>query len=202
MDYTNAGEGENISAHREGQSDAEKKATLALTQLKELTYLISNHLGSPVDPDDDAEDVKVKKPASKKVDVFGVQFDEGPLGARSIPRGAAKPNKPQTMKKAYGRREMERDFTGSKYEKRGGDREPMEDDAGPMSRGKRLGGKEPKSVQQSLPEMAASFAAIAQQVQSVNKLLGKLVEQEGSTKFSEKKVNSPADDDKPTEEMY
>ncbi len=202
MDYTNAGEGENISAHREGQSDAEKKATLALTQLKELTYLISNHLGSPVDPDDDAEDVKVKKPASKKVDVFGVQFDEGPLGARSIPRGAAKPNKPQTMKKAYGRREMERDFTGSKYEKRGGDREPMEDDAGPMSRGKRLGGKEPKSVQQCLPEMAASFAAIAQQVQSVNKLLGKLVEQEGSTKVSAKKVNRPADDDKPTEEMY
>ena len=78
----------------------------------------------------------------------------------------------------------------------------MEDDAGPMSRGKRLGGKEPKSVKQSLPEMAASFAAIAQQVQSVNKLLGKLVEQEGSTEVSAKKVNRPADDDKPTEELY
>jgi hypothetical protein len=202
MDYINAGEGENISAHREDQSDAEKKATMALTQLKELTYLISNHLGSPVDPDDHAEDVKVKKPASKKVDVFGVQFDEGPLGARSIPRGAAKPNKPQTMKKAYGKNKMGRDLTGAKYEKRGGDREPMESDVGPLGRGKKLGSKEPKSVQQSLPEMAASFSAIAQQVQSVNKLLGKLVEQEGSTKVSAKKVNRPADDDKPTEELY
>ena len=103
MDYTNLGEGENISAHREGQSDAEKKATMALSQLRELTYLISNHLGSPVDPDEHAEDVKIQKPASKKLDVFGVQFDDGPLGPRSIPRGAAKPNKPQTMKKAYGR---------------------------------------------------------------------------------------------------
>ena len=183
MDYTNLGEGENISAHREGQSDAEKKATIALSQLRELTYLISNHLGSPVDPDLHAEDVKIQKPASKKLDVFGVQFDDGPLGPRSIPRGAAKPNKPQTMKKAYGRNTMERDLTGAKYEKRGGDREPM-------------------SVQQSLPEMAASFAAIAQQVQSVNKLLGKLVEQEGSTEVSAKKVNRPADDDKPTEELY
>ena len=202
MDYTNLGEGENISAHREGQSDAEKKATIALSQLRELTYLISNHLGSPVDPDEHAEDVKIQKPASKKLDVFGVQFDDGPLGPRSIPRGAAKPNKPQTMKKAYGRNNMDRDLTGAKYEKRGGDREPMEDDAGPMSRGKKIGGKEPKSVQQSLPEMAASFAAIAQQVQSVNKLLGKLVEQEGSTKVSARKVNRPADDDKPTEELY
>jgi hypothetical protein len=50
--------------------------------------------------------------------------------------------------------------------------------------------------------MAASFKAIAQQVESVNKLLGKLVEQEASTEVSAKVANRPADDDKPTEELY
>ena len=199
MDYNNLGENENLSAHRAEQSDAEKKVSMALTQLRDLTTLISNHLGSPVDPDEHAEDVKVNKPKSKKVDVFGVQFDDGPLGPRSIPRGAAKPNKPMTMKKAFGDKELKRDLTGQKYTMRGADREPMEDDAGPMDRGETLG--EP-SVKESLPEMAASFKAIAEQVKNVNTLLGKLVEQEASTEVSAKVANRPADDDKPTEELY
>ena len=201
MEYSNLGEDENLSAHRADQSDAEKKVSMALTQLRDLTTLISNHLGSPVDPDEHAENVKVNKPSSKKVDVFGVHFDDGPLGPRSIPRGAAKPNKPQTMKKAFGDKELDRDLTGQKYVKRGADREPMDDEAGPMDRGQELGEGKP-SVKETLPQMAASFKAIAQQVQSVNKLLGKLVEQEASTEVSAKVANRPADDDKPTEELY
>ena len=199
MEYSNLGEDENLSAHRADQSDAEKKVSMALTQLRDLTTLISNHLGSPVDPDEHAENVKVNKPSSKKVDVFGVHFDDGPLGPRSIPRGAAKPNKPQTMKKAFGDKELDRDLTGQKYVKRGADREPMDDEAGPMDRGPEMG---QASVKETLPQMAASFKAIAQQVQSVNKLLGKLVEQEASTEVSAKVANRPADDDKPTEELY
>ena len=68
-----------------------------------------------------------------------------------------------------------------------------------MDRGETLG--EP-SVKESLPEMAASFKAIAEQVKNVNTLLGKLVEQEASTEVSAKVANRPADDDKPTEELY
>ena len=200
MEYNNLGENENLSAHRADQSDAEKKVSMALTQLRDLGTLISNHLGSPVDPDEHAEDVKVNKPKSKKVDVFGVQFEDGPLGPRSIPRGAAKPNKPMTMKKAYGRENMDRDLSGQKYVGRGADREPMDDEAGPMDRGPKMG--EDASVKESLPEMAASFKAIAEQVKNVNTLLGKLVEQEASTEVPAKVANRPADDDKPTEELY
>ena len=57
------GEHENLSTHRTDQGDAERIVTQALTQLRDLTHLISNHLGSPVDPED-AEDVKVNKPTS------------------------------------------------------------------------------------------------------------------------------------------
>lgn len=199
MDYNNLGENENLSAHRADQSDAEKKVSMALTQLRDLTTLISNHLGSPVDPDKDAEDVKANKPSSKEVDVFGVQFDDGPLGPRSIPRGAGKPNSFQKISKATRSNDPMRDLSGQKYTMRGADREPMDDDAGPMDRGETLG--EP-SVKESLPEMAASFKAIAEQVKNVNTLLGKLVEQEASTEVSAKVANRPADDDKPTEELY
>lgn len=202
MEYDNLGESENLSAHRDAQSDAEKKVSMALTQLRDLTTLISNHLGSPADPDEHAEDVKVNKPASKKVDVFGVQYDDGPLGPRSIPRGAAKPNKPATMKKAYGRGKLNRDLAGQKYVGRGADREPMDDEAGPMERGPVMGKKRKPSVKESLPEMAASFKAIAEQVKSVNALLGKLVEQEASTKVSAKRANRPQDEDEPTKDRF
>lgn len=201
MDYDNMGEHENLSTHRTDQGDAERIVTQALTQLRDLTHLISNHLGSPVDPED-AEDVKVNKPTSKKVDVFGVQYDDGPLGPRSIPRGAAKPNKPATMKKAYGRGKLNRDLAGQKYVGTGADREPMDDEAGPMERGPVMGKKRKPSVKESLPEMAASFKAIAEQVKSVNMLLGKLVEQEASTKVSAKRANRPQDEDEPTKDRF
>jgi hypothetical protein len=201
MDYDNMGEHENLSTHRTDQGDAERIVTQALTQLRDLTHLISNHLGSPVDPED-AEDVKVNKPTSKKVDVFGVQYDDGPLGPRSIPRGAAKPNKPTTMKKAYGRGKVDRDLAGQKYLGRGADREPMDDEAGPMERGPVMGKKRKPSVKESLPEMAASFKAIAEQVKNVNMLLGKLVEQEASTEVSAKRANRPQDEDEPTKDRF
>tara|TARA_R100000458_G_C8260303_1_gene235891 strand:- start:818 stop:1417 length:600 start_codon:yes stop_codon:yes gene_type:complete len=199
MDFKNIGENENLTAHREGQSDAEKKATIALTQLRDLTHLISNHLGSPVDPEHEAKDVKINKPTSKKVDVFGVQFDDGPLGARSIPRGAAKPNAPQKISKAWPRKNNEdRDFTGNKYEKRGGDREPMEDDVGPLGRGDM---EDEPSVTDSLPALSDSVKQIGAQLKTVSSLLNKLIEQENTVTVSGKKGNTPQDVDEPTKEF-
>ena len=87
----------------------DEQTTAVLTSLVELLGHISNHLGSPINFGD--KPVKINKPKSKKIDVGGTLFNDEPLGSKSLPRQAGKPNKPQSISKES--KPVIIDYTGS-----------------------------------------------------------------------------------------
>tara|TARA_R100000315_G_scaffold62510_1_gene44667 strand:+ start:5081 stop:5872 length:792 start_codon:yes stop_codon:yes gene_type:complete len=101
-------------ARKKDLSDGERMLTLMLSQLDELEYHINNALGSGVG---DAEIVKPKKQSGQKVDVMGGTqvTDDSSLGNKQLPRFAAKPSKPNTVKKPAVKKS--RDYTGSSLNK-------------------------------------------------------------------------------------
>jgi Fe-S cluster assembly scaffold protein SufB len=87
----------------------DEQTTAVITSLVELLGHISNHLGSPINFDD--KPIKINKPKSKKVDVGGTLFNDEPLGSKSLPRQAGKPNKPQSISKES--KPVNMDYTSS-----------------------------------------------------------------------------------------
>ena len=106
-------------------SDGERMLTLMLSHLDELEYQINNALGSGVS---DVEIVKPKNKKGEKVDVMGGTqvTDDSSLGNKQLPRFAAKPSKPNTIKKPAVKKS--RDFTGDSISKNGRWEEEEEND--------------------------------------------------------------------------
>lgn len=113
-----------LFAPSDKMGDRERLLTTSLSNLRELTILITNQLGSLVDPED-AVDVKAKKQKGVKDDMLSGQNvgDKTTLGNRSLPRHAAKPGQPLTYSKPKNYLTKSRDFTGDSISKNG-DRNP------------------------------------------------------------------------------
>ena len=104
-----------LVARTENLTDGEKMLTTMMTKLDELDYLITNALGYM--PNNVPEHIKAKNKKGEKVDVMsGTQVtDNTSLGNKTIPRHAAKPNAPTTVKKPAVKKS--RDYTGSSLSK-------------------------------------------------------------------------------------
>lgn len=105
-------EGITMDFHEHEHGD--EKTAAVITQLVEILGHISNALGTGIDF---TTPPITKKPTSKKVDVGGQMFNDEPLGNKSLPRMAAKPNNPQSITKAPSIRYTGKDFTGSSLNK-------------------------------------------------------------------------------------
>tara|TARA_R110000824_G_scaffold56950_4_gene155333 strand:- start:746 stop:1396 length:651 start_codon:yes stop_codon:yes gene_type:complete len=107
-----------LFAPSDSMSDRERKLTTSLSGLRELTILITNQLGSIVDPED-AVDVKAKKQKGEKDDMLSGQNvgDKSTLGNRSLPRHAAKPGEPKVYSKPKNYLTKSKDFTGDSINK-------------------------------------------------------------------------------------
>ena len=109
-----------LFAPSDEMGDRERHLTSSLINLRELTIMITNQLGSIVDPEN-AIDVKAKKQKGVKDDMLSGQNvgDKSTLSNRSLPRHAAKPGKPMTFNKPKNYLTKSKDFTGDVISKNG-----------------------------------------------------------------------------------
>jgi len=134
-----------LYAPSDDMGDRERHLTTSLSNLRELTILITNQLGSTVDPEN-AIINKPKKQTGKKEDMLTGQqvTDDSTMGNRSLPRFAAKPGQPVTYSKPDNYLTKSRDFTGSSISKDNGSRNPDREKPMPEDFEEELGSDEEK----------------------------------------------------------
>ena len=121
------------SVHNHGDD----KITAVITQLVELANLISNHLGSNIDPN-----VKPTTPSQKKIKKVGfgtndVKDNTSSLGNRTIHGLATPVGQPKVIKEFIKTRKETKDYTGRSISKEETDNE---ENANPLMAGAFVGG--------------------------------------------------------------
>mgnify|MGYP003676710845 CR=1 FL=1 len=199
-----------LFAPSDNMGDRERLLTTSLSNLRELTIMITNQLGSIVDPEK-AVDVKAKKQKGTKDDMLSGQNvgDKSTLGNRSLPRHAGKPGKPITFNKPKNYLTKSKDFTGDVISKNGnrnperekpeGIVEEEDDDIenfGPLGLiADALDGKEKKSLDSNEVEMLTNLKQLLGPLKEIstmaNALIGALDKKNRTTVASQSQVLTP-----------